>query len=320
MFIILGLFIVLAVGTFALLSAFDGRGEQARLLRIRLAAIEQASERGPGETTTLLRDELLSSVPALNRWLKGSHRIARLQCFMAQAGLNMRAGKFLVVSAALGAVCGLVLLQLFSSVLLAIVAVPLAGLLPATYVSWLRRRRFHKFELLFPEAIDLLGRSVRAGHAFNSSLELITAELGEPVAGEFRKMYEEQKFGLPMRDVLLNFAERVPIVDVKFFVTAVLLQRETGGNLVEILDKLSYLIRERFKILRQVRVFTAQGRMTMTILMALPFICAVLMSFVAPQMLSLLFTDPLGRVFVLIGFVQLIIGYLIIRKIIRIRV
>src|SRR5947208_353297 len=113
-------------------------------------------------------------------------------------------------------------------------------------------------------------RAVRAGHAFTTALELIANEVNEPVAGEFRKLFEEQKFGMPVRDALVNLTERVPLVDVKFFVTAVMLQRETGGNLAEILDNLSYVIRERFKIQRQVRVHTAQGRLTMALLMGMP--------------------------------------------------
>ena len=141
----------------------------------------------------------------------------------------------------------------------------------------MRTKRFQKFEEKFPEAIDTLARAVRAGHAFTTALEMIANEVAEPVAGEFRQLYEEQKFGLPVRDALLNLADRVPLVDVKFFVTAVMLQRETGGNLAEILDNLSYVIRERFKILRQVRVHTAQGRLTMVLLMALPPTIVVIM-------------------------------------------
>ncbi len=142
--------------------------------------------------------------------------------------------------------------------------------MPYAYAAHMRTKRFQKFEEKFPEAIDTLARAVRAGHAFTTALEMIANEVSEPVAGEFRQLFEEQKFGLPVRDALLNLADRVPLVDVKFFVTAVMLQRETGGNLAEILDNLSYVIRERFKILRQVRVHTAQGRLTMVLLMALP--------------------------------------------------
>ena len=146
-----------------------------------------------------------------------------------------------------------------------------------------RTKRFEKFEELFPEAIDTLARAVRAGHAFTTALELITNEIAEPVAGEFRQLFEEQKFGMPVRDALMNLTDRMPLVDVKFFVTAVMLQRETGGNLAEILDNLSYVIRERFKIQRQVRVYTAQGRLTMALLMGMPPIIVVVMLVLNPE-------------------------------------
>jgi tight adherence protein B len=174
--------------------------------------------------------------------------------------------------------------------------------------------------MLFPEAIDTLARAVRAGHAFTTAIEMIANEVSEPVAGEFRKLYEEQKFGLPVRDALMNLVERVPLVDVKFFVTAVMLQRETGGNLAEILDNLSYVIRERFKIQRQVKVFTAQGRLTMLLLMGMPPLIVVVMLITNPSFIRPLFKDPIGHAMVVIGITLQTIGYFVIRKIIRIQV
>jgi tight adherence protein B len=151
-------------------------------------------------------------------------------------------------------------------------------------------------------------------------LELIANELTEPVASEFRKLFEEQKFGLPVRDALMNLAERMPLVDVKFFVTAVMLQRETGGNLAEILDNLSYVIRERFKIMRQVRVYTAQGRLTMMLLMGLPPVIVVTMLLTSPAFIHPLFADPIGHALVVAGIVLQTLGYFVIRKIIQIQV
>jgi tight adherence protein B len=191
---------------------------------------------------------------------------------------------------------------------------------PYAYASHMRSKRFQRFEEKFPEAIDTLSRAVRAGHAFTTALEMIGAEVAEPVAGEFRQLFEEQKFGLPVRDALLNLAERIPLVDVKFFVTAVMLQRETGGNLAEILDNLSYVIRERFKILRQVRVHTAQGRLTMMLLMALPPAIVVIMLSINPGFIRPLFTDPLGHALIVGGISLQTMGYFVIRRIIRIQV
>jgi tight adherence protein B len=196
----------------------------------------------------------------------------------------------------------------------------LGAFLPYSYANYKRAKRFEKFEEIFPEAIDTLARAVRAGHAFTTALELIASELGEPVASEFRKLFEEQKFGLPVRDALINLTQRVPLVDVKFFVTAVMLQRETGGNLAEILDNLSYVIRERFKIMRQVRVHTAQGRMTMMLLMGLPPIIVITMQTMNPSFIRPLFDDPIGHGLIVVGITLQTIGYFVIRKIIQIQV
>ena len=313
-------FVLVAAGVFAVASLFDERRSHARLLRERLATVQAASERQPSEELLLLRDELMSDIPALNRLLQQWPRMGKVQHLLTQADVKMKAGKFLLLTICSCVTCGVLVLFLSNSPLFAGLGALMGLFLPYAYVSYMRSRRFAKFEMLFPEAIDTLARAVRAGHAFPTALELLATEMGEPVAGEFRKLFEEQKFGLPLRDALLNLAERVPIVDVKFFATAVMLQRETGGNLAEILDGLSYVIRERFKILRQVRVYTAQGRLTMMLLMALPPIIVVVMMLMNPGFMGPLFTDPIGHALIAAGIVLQTIGYLLIRKIIRIQV
>lgn len=313
-------FLVVAGATFLLLSQLDGSRSRAKLLKDRLAAIEQAQARENSEELTVLRDELLSGIPALNQFLSRSRRLSRLQPWLNQSGMKIRAGKFLLVCAATASVVGLIGITLLNSPVIAVLLFGIGALLPVMLFSQRRSQRFKRFEQLFPEAIDLLGRAVRAGHAFTTALELIGTESPEPIAGEFRKTFEEQKFGLPLRDSMLNMAERIPIVDVNFFVTAVMLQRETGGNLADILDKLAYFIRERFKIRRQVRVFTAQGRLTMYLLMALPPGCIALMMLINKDFIMVLFTDPLGKMLLAAGIVMQTLGYLVIRKIIHIKV
>jgi len=318
--VIVAVFLLVALIVFAAAWGLDQKKATARVLHERLASVQQAAARQPSPDLALLRDELLSEIPALNRLLSKSHRISRLQRFLSQADMTVRAGKFLLISMCVAATFALVGMlwahMLFAALILAV----MGALIPFWYVSFRRSQRFHRFESLFPEAIELLARAVRAGHAFTTALELIANELNEPVSGEFRKLYEEQKFGLPVRDALLNLAERVPLVDVKFFVTAVMIQRETGGNLAEILDKLSYVIRERFKILRQVRVYTAQGRLTMMILMALPPGVCIIMMFTNPEFISVLFTDRIGHLLITIGLVLQTIGFFLIRRIINIKV
>jgi tight adherence protein B len=319
-------FVVVALGVFVVASLLDQRSAQARLLRERLATVQEAAARQPSEELALLRDEMLSKIPALDNLLRRSTKISNLQPFLEQANLKIRAGNILVlcmVSAVALAGVGFLAagsLPANQALLFAAVGLVLGGFLPYSYASYRRTKRFQKFEELFPEAIDTLARAVRAGHAFTTALELIANELSEPVASEFRKLFEEQKFGLPVRDALMNLAERMPLVDVKFFVTAVMLQRETGGNLAEILDNLSYVIRERFKIMRQVRVYTAQGRLTMMLLMGLPPTIVVTMLLTSPAFIRPLFADPIGHFLVVAGIVLQTLGYFVIRKIIQIQV
>ena len=239
---------------------------------------------------------------------------------LAQSNIDARSGNFLMLCAVSALAFGAVAFIAGGNVLFGWAGALLGFFIPYAYASHMRTRRFQKFEEKFPEAIDTLARAVRAGHAFTTALEMIANEVSEPVAGEFRQLYEEQKFGLPVRDALLNLADRIPMVDVKFFVTAVMLQRETGGNLAEILDNLSYVIRERFKILRQVRVHTAQGRLTMVLLMALPPTIVVLMLMLNPTFIRPLFTDPLGHALIVGGITLQTMGYFVIRRIIRIQV
>jgi tight adherence protein B len=312
-------FAVVSLAAFAALSLLDQRNAQARLLRDRLSAAQKPAEQ-PLQNVALIRDEMLSRIPAFDAVLRRSERVSLLQKMLTQGDLNVRAGNFLMLCVASAAVFGIVLFIAGGNLIFGWAGVLLGFFVPYAYASHRKQKRFHRFEEKFPEAIDTLARAVRAGHAFTTALEMIANEVTEPVAGEFRQLFEEQKFGLPVRDALINLAERIPLVDVKFFVTAVMLQRETGGNLAEILDNLSYVIRERFKILRQVRVHTAQGRLTMVLLMALPPTIVLIMLSINPGFISPLFTDPVGHALIVAGITLQTMGYFFIRRIIRIQV
>jgi tight adherence protein B len=311
--------IVVTLGVFALVSLLDQRSSRARIIKDRLAAVQKTPDQ-PVEDVALLRDEQLSQIPALDVFLRRSERISAIQIMLAQGDTNMRAGNFLALCAIISAVAGLAAFIWSGKGPVAWAAMLVGFLLPYSYASYRRNKRFEKFEELFPEAIDTLARAVRAGHAFTTAIEMIASEVAEPVCGEFRKLYEEQKFGMPVRDALINLTERVPLVDVKFFVTAVMLQRETGGNLAEILDNLSYVIRERFKIQRQVRVYTAQGRLTMALLMGMPPVIVTVMLLIEPAFIRPLFSDPIGHTLLVAGITLQTIGYFVIRKIIKIQV
>jgi len=314
------IFLAVLIGILAIGTALDSRSSRARTIRERLKAVDSAQQRNPSPEMAILRDELLSGIPVLNRVLGRWSRSSRLQLLLEQADLKLRAGKFILMCACAAGASAFFMLALTRNLLFAVLGLVLGACLPVWVVFLLRKRRFRKFEMVFPQAIELLVRSARAGHPFTSSLEMIATEMSEPIAGEFRRVYEEQKFGLPIRDALLNLAVRVPIIDVKFFITSVMLQRETGGNLAEILDKLAYVIRERFRLLRQVRVYTAQGRLTMMILMSLPPGLVLLWCVINPVFIKPLLTDPMGHFLIGAGLTLQFIGFLFIRKIIEIKV
>ncbi len=314
------IFLMVSLVVFVVFSLLDQRSAKARLLRERLTSVQNTGERTPNEELELLRDDVLSQFSMLDNLLRRSARVSRLQDFLSQAGMNLKAGNFLVATLGAGLAGALLVFLLTFSPPFAWIGMLLGLLSPYSYASFRRSKRFRRFEELFPQAIDTLASAVRAGHAFTTALELNANELTEPVSGEFRKLYEEQKFGLPVREALLNLTERVPLVDVKFFVTAVMIQRETGGNLAEILDNLSYMIRERFKIQRQVRVYTAQGRLTMLLLMMLPPAIVVVMSMMNPGFIKPLFTDPIGHTLIVAGITLQTVGYFIIRRIVQIQV
>jgi tight adherence protein B len=268
----------------------------------------------------LVRDEMMSSVPWMHRLMLQWTWSSKLQDFVMQSGMAVKPAKLLLMSAVLGLGSYLLSSFILPRFYYALPLAAVATTIPFLVLMFQRRRRLRKFEEYFPEALDLLGRAVRAGHAFTTGLEMISKECPEPLAGEFRTAFEEQNFGLPLRDALLNLAERVPIVDVQFFVTALLIQKETGGNLAEILDGLARVIRDRFRIYREVRVRTAQGRLTAGILIALPIFMMLILSVLNPKYVAVLFTDPSGPMVLVAAAVMQLVGSAILWKIIHFEV
>jgi tight adherence protein B len=200
------------------------------------------------------------------------------------------------------------------------ISLAVGGSLPTLWLMRRRTVRVRRFEEQFPEALEMLSRAMRAGHAFQTALGTAGDEMPAPVGVELKKVFDRQNFGLPLNDALKELAERMPLIDVKFFVTAVAIQRESGGNLAEILDNLAYVVRERFKVLRQVRTHTAHGRFTGFVLLALPAGLAVALSFIAPAQMHLLFTEPMGHMMIVGAIVMQTIGFFWIRKVIKIEV
>jgi len=268
--------------------------------------------------TSLLRDRATDS--RLDSVLTALPQVQDLKVLLEQADLNWTPGTFITISVGLGAALSASAFILSQSAVPTVLA-GLAGLaFPRFYVKRLKKRRIRRFEEQFPEAIDLLGRSIRAGHAFPTGLKVVAEESPEPMSTEFRQIFEEQKFGLPLEDSLLGLADRIDLVDVRIFVTAILIQREVGGNLAEILDKIAYTIRERFMLQRQIRVYTAQGRLTGYILAAMPILLGLAITALNPEYMAILFEEPIGKVLIAAAAVMPFLGFLTIRRIIDIEI
>jgi tight adherence protein B len=263
--------------------------------------------------------ERLSGVQALNVVLSRTSGLSgQLERMITQSGLKVTVGTLLLASAFLACVSYLVVKWLTYFTYLGLAAAPLGAMVPFLIVRVARTKRLRLFEEQFPEAIDLLARALRAGHSFPTGLTMAADEIPEPVGSEFKLVYDRQNFGMPLGDALKGLADRVPVLDARFFVTAVLTQRETGGNLSEVLDNLASVIRDRFKVKRQVRVVTAHGRITGWILAGLPPSLAGVLCIVSPDHMQTLVTDPLGiQMLAVAGFLQ-VSGTFIIRKLVNV--
>jgi tight adherence protein B len=256
-----------------------------------------------------------SYVGPINRVLSRSGSgTGSLKTFLKQADLKLNVSSFLLLSACLGLVGYLVAAQLSGFLLVGAVGGGVLCMLPYLYARHRRKKRIKKFEEQFPEAIDLIARALRAGHALPTGLGMVADEMLAPVGTEFRMLYDEQNFGLTLPDAMRNFATRVPLLDAKFFVTAVLTQRESGGNLAEVLDNLAQVIRDRFKVKRQVQVISAHGRITGVVLSALPPSLAVAIMFISPTHLQVLMHDPVGHEMIIAAVIMQVLGTIIIRK------
>jgi tight adherence protein B len=312
---------LLSIGLFVSIGYFAIEAPLARRqMQIRLAGLEQLAAESESAETAILRSEVLSRSPRLNRLLLQLPAARRMRLWLIQAGVDAPLGTVLLIAAAAAAGFGLLGVAGELPAVLVVAVATGAALLPFAFVAVKRRRRFAKFEESFPDAIDLLSRAVRAGHAFTTGFSLIANEMPEPVAGEFRTTYDQQNLGLPLSDALQNLVTRMPLPDVRIFGAALAIQRESGGNLAEVLENLSAVVRERFKILRQVQVFTAEGRISLYILSAMPPASAVLMYLANPKYMSRLFSDPMGHWAIGGAVILQIFGYLVIRRLIRIKV
>ena len=313
---VFALVLLAVVGGYFLLGT--GRSEKAEVRR-RISLLELRNLRD-ADVPDFLKNEVLSEVPLLNRLLSRVDIAARIDRRLRQADMKIPVGTFLLLSLALfslGIVAGCILH--WPTILSIVVGIALL-IVPNLIVDIKRRGRLKRFMNHFPEALEMFARSLRAGHSFTGAIQLVSQEMPDPIGTEFSKVFEEQNLGIPLRQALIGMTDRVDILDVKFFVTAILIQRETGGNLAEIIDKIAYVIRERFRVQGQLKIFTAQARIAGTHPSASSVGWPSCIGILNPDYLKPLWVAKAGRIMIAVAVTLQILGILAIRKIIRIKI
>lgn len=301
---------------------FTSRSSDKRraLLKERLAeAIRSSANSGDAEVQ-LVREELLSEIPWLNRSLVKLGFSSSLKRIIDQADLNITVMRLILFSATAGVLAFLATSMISQSYLLRAVFGFIAGMVPFLHVLGKRKKRMNRFLQLLPDALDLMSRGLSAGHAFTEALHMVATEMPEPISTEFRKTYEEQNLGLSLKLALENLVHRVPLLDLRMCVTAILIQRETGGNLSELLEKVAHTIRERFRILEDLKTLTLTSRWSAWLLCALPALLATYMTVQNPDYMQVMWHDPRGHKLLAIACVMQLMGILMVKKILRIRI
>jgi tight adherence protein B len=321
------LLIIVFVGVFAvfallLVASGTGASQRTKEMLARLASALAAGGKASSsdEIVDLRKQELFSAVPWLNRWLLRLEIAPRLRTLLYQANLKWTVGLVLLMSLACFLIPAYLIYLRTETVVLSLLVGLLLGGAPIFYVLAKKKQRFGRFEQGLPEAIDLIVSALRAGHSLVSALGLVADESPDPIGPEFKICFDEQNYGLDLRTAMDNLVVRVPLQDLRIIVTAILIQRSSGGNLAEVLDKAAYLVRERFRLRRQVQIHTAQGRLTGWILSFLPVVLGIALYLVNPSTMSLLWHRDLGIKLLYSAGVMMVIGALVIRKIVNMEV
>jgi tight adherence protein B len=318
--------VLVFLGVFALVGSLmfatgNSSTRQAKKVKAALeSALASDNATLPEDTVTFLKSDDLSAMPWLNATLLKIDVAPRLRALMSQATVKWTTGSLLLMSLVSFAVPAFLIHRGTSSIVFALLSGLVCSSLPIAYVFMKRHQRFKKFEQGLPDALELMVGALRVGHSLGAAMSLVARECPEPIRGEFRICFDEQNFGLELRASLENLTARVPLQDLKIAITAILIQKESGGNLAEVLDKTAYVIRQRFRLRRQVMVHTAQGRMTGWILSILPLGLGVVLYFLSPATTSLLWKTPLGVKLLYGAAGSLVVGSLIIQKIVHMEV
>jgi tight adherence protein B len=303
------------------LIAMSGSSNKAKNVQIRLdSALATETPEVQNLVVDLRKDEQLSSIPWLNQKLTHLEITPFLRKLLDQANLNWSTGRLLSMCAACFVIPAVIVHFKFASIPLSLVVGAALGMAPIGFVYFKRSKRFKNFEQDLPEALDLMVSGLRAGHSLIAAMGLVGRECPDPVGGEFKVCFEEQNYGLELNNALDNLTDRVPLQDLRIVATAITIQKESGGNLAEVLDKTAYIIRERFRLKRNVQTKTAQGRLTGWILTLLPVILGLALYWLNPKMMSLLWTKDIGIKLMWAAAIMIVIGGLIIRKIVNMEV
>jgi tight adherence protein B len=290
-FVFVGVFAMIALPVAVIASS---NGSKQAVAQLDAALKTEPRQAGRQQNMNLRKDEALSSIPWLNKKLLKLEVAPYLRKLLSQAALDWSLGRLLIMTAACLVLPSYIVYLSFQSVPLALISGVVLGMLPFGWVLFKRARRFSAFEKNLPEALDLMVSGLRAGHSLLAAMALVAKECPEPIKGEFKICFEEQNYGLEMKAALDNLLVRVPLQDMKITSTAIMIQKESGGNLAEVLDKTSHVIRERFRLKRQIMVHTAQGRLTGLVLTLLPIVLGVGIYFVDPGMISILWHRDIG--------------------------
>jgi tight adherence protein B len=313
--VFIGVFVVL---TLLLVASGTGASQQTKqTLAVLASALAVDQSRTGDPIVDIRKSELLSAVPWINRWLLKLEIAPSLRNLLYQADVKWTAGGLLLMSVACSVFPAYLIYLRTGAVIFALAIGLIAGGAPILYVLHKRRQRFGKFEQELPEALDLMVSALRAGHSLVAALSLVAHECPDPIGAEFRICFEEQNYGLELRTAMTNLTARIPLQDLKIVVTGILIQKESGGNLAEVLDKAAYVIRERYRLKRQVRVHTAQGRLTGWILSFLPLALGIALYLINPDTMSLLWRRAIGVKLLYAAAAMTITGALIIRKIVN---
>jgi tight adherence protein B len=315
-------FVAVGFGTVALVLLVEGIRALVRRKDVarRVDDLMAGGDVVPGAGRRDLFRKAQEDPTALDAIIARSPQLRDLPALIEHSGVSWSPGTFVLLCVGVGAALGLFGLVAFGGFFIPLILAAFGAWLPLAYLKFRKRRRLSRFEEVFPEAVDMLGRAIRAGHPLSAGIQMVGQEMAEPVAGEFRTIFEEQRFGVPFPDALMGMVDRVDLVDVRIFVTAVLVQREVGGNLSEILDNISSTIRGRFKIRRQLRTYTAQGRMSGMVVGAMPIVVGLAFYGINPDYIRILFENPLGRMMLAFAITMQIFGYLWIRKVVNIEI